>query len=86
MVTGSGGRFVPRPSRTRGLLCPRANTWAERAAQAFNSNNFDQAEEAFHRAIALNPWDGRFNAYLAKVCAVKYKILTKANTRKPGYT
>ena len=46
------------------------------------TNNFDQAEEAFHRAIALNPWDGRFNAYLAKVCAVKYKILTETNTKR----
>jgi len=62
----------------------RANTWAERAAQAFNSNNFDQAEEAFHRAIALNPWDGRFNAYLAKVCAVKYKILTENKHPQAG--
>ncbi|NSW82988.1 MAG: O-antigen ligase family protein [Syntrophothermus sp.] len=62
----------------------RANTWVERGADAANHNKFDQAEEAMNRAINLNPWDGRFDAYLAKICAVKYKVLAENKHPQAG--
>ncbi|HOV43682.1 MAG TPA: hypothetical protein PLE01_07240, partial [Syntrophothermus lipocalidus] len=62
----------------------RANTWVERGAQAANAKKIDEAEEAMNRAINLNPWDGRFDAYLAKICAVKYKVLTENKHPQAG--
>ena len=90
-ITGKEPGWLPAVAVVTALILlvpaasfARANTWAERGANAANSNRFDQAEEAFHRAINLNPWDGRFNAYLAKVCAVKYKILTENKHPQAG--
>ncbi|HHV76813.1 MAG TPA: hypothetical protein GXX39_05540 [Syntrophothermus lipocalidus] len=62
----------------------RANTWADRGAQAANAKKIDDAEEAMNRAINLNPWDGRFDAYLAKICAVKCKVLTENKHPQAG--